>query len=117
MGACASKPEGCVKGRIKLPKKRRHCRRRRRVSKRHVSFKDNLQFENNIDRSHFNPTFQIQGSLDVAWFDSSSIIDSERDDEFYSVRDGIIFNIFVFFFFLIFWIFGFELRRMDFDYV
>ncbi|XP_050271436.1 uncharacterized protein LOC126715047 [Quercus robur] len=87
MGACASKPEGCVKGRIKLPKKRRHCRRRRRVSKRHVSFKDNLQFENNIDRSHFNPTFQIQGSLDVAWFDSSSIIDSERDDEFYSVRD------------------------------
>lgn len=61
MGACTSKPEGCVKGRIKLPKKRRNCRKRRRGSKRHVSFNDNLQFENNVDRSHFNPAFQIQG--------------------------------------------------------
>lgn len=29
--------------------------------------------------------------MDAAWFDANSAIESERDDEFYSVHDGIFF--------------------------
>ncbi|GMY13535.1 hypothetical protein FCV25MIE_08774 [Fagus crenata] len=79
MGACGSRPEGCAGGRIRLPKKKRINRKRRRAAKRRVPFNNNLEI---TDRSHSNPAFQ--GSFDVSFFDS---VESELDDEFYSVYD------------------------------
>lgn len=33
--------------------------------------------------------------MDGAWFDCTSVMDSERDDEFYSVYDGNAFCLFL----------------------
>ncbi|KAB1211627.1 hypothetical protein CJ030_MR6G008523 [Morella rubra] len=70
MGACGSRPDGCVGGRLGLPKRKRNHRKRRRLSKRRVPSNVNLQ-----------------GSVDVPWFDSASNIESELDDEFYSIQE------------------------------
>lgn len=35
---------------------------------------------------------------DVAWFDSTSALDSECDEEFYSVYDGVGMWLFIFYF-------------------
>lgn len=43
--------------------------------------------------------------MDAAWFDANSAIESERDDEFYSVHDGIFFFLSLFSIFSHFWTF------------
>lgn len=75
MGACASRPKGWA---LRLPKKKKNGRQRR-IIRRRVS---------SSSRSNYNP--QLQGSMDGAWFDCTSVMDSERDDEFYSVHDDVV---------------------------
>ncbi|KAH7532579.1 hypothetical protein FEM48_Zijuj04G0035600 [Ziziphus jujuba var. spinosa] len=79
MGACASRPKGCVGGRLRLPKKNH--RRIRRNGQRRVS---------SSNRSFPNPAFQARASTDAQWFDCISMNESERDEDFYSVRDDVL---------------------------
>ncbi|RXH89485.1 hypothetical protein DVH24_031842 [Malus domestica] len=81
MGACASRPKGCSFGFKKKKKNDGGARRRRRVIPRRVSSAS--------DRSHSVPTHQA-GSMDASFFDANSAIESERDDEFYSVHDDVM---------------------------
>uniref|UniRef100_A0A5B7BPQ9 Protein ENHANCED DISEASE RESISTANCE 2 C-terminal domain-containing protein n=1 Tax=Davidia involucrata TaxID=16924 RepID=A0A5B7BPQ9_DAVIN len=86
MGACGSKPGGCVGGRLGFGKKHRE---RRRVAKSQaLSHKLNkVDPLGSIDRSHSNPTFQANGE---SWFDPVMVIESDGDDDFYSVQDDIL---------------------------
>ncbi|KAL3526475.1 hypothetical protein ACH5RR_011131 [Cinchona calisaya] len=81
MGACGSKARGCVRsGRLNLGKKGRIRRpRRRRRTK-------NQSFSHKIEPSHPNPIFQ--GNAET-WFDPATAIDSDGDDDFYSVQDDM----------------------------
>lgn len=91
MGVCGSKPSGCVgvgSGRLNLGKKGRIQRRRRRT-KQTQSFSHKLnkvEPSHSSDHSYRNPTYQ--GNSD-AWFDPETAIDSESDDDFYSVQDDM----------------------------
>ncbi|XP_020236145.1 uncharacterized protein LOC109815762 [Cajanus cajan] len=82
MGVCGSRP------RVSEEKKKnnhRSSRRRRRILRRRVSSR---KIEaNNV--AHSNSALQASNrASDAAWFDSTSALDSECDDEFYSVFDG-----------------------------
>lgn len=89
MGACASKPESCVGGKLKFSKRYRKTRRSR--------LKKNLSFTSNklvpIDESsgfndlpsYINPTFRV--SLDESWFDSHTVFEADWEDDFYSIQE------------------------------
>lgn len=80
MGVCGSRPEGCGGGLVFKKTKKKIYRKRRRVIKRRVSSK---KFSGKlVSRSATDRSFH-----DVSWFDSTSALDSELDDEFYSVYD------------------------------
>ncbi|KAL5582437.1 hypothetical protein UlMin_014879 [Ulmus minor] len=79
MGACASRPKGCVGGRLGLPKKRR-CRRRRTIQRRVSS----------TDRSNPNCQALARASTDAPWFDCTSMVESELEEDFYSFRDDAV---------------------------
>lgn len=85
MGACASKPKVNDDG-VKMKKMNchNHRRKRRRILRRRVS---SHKIESNL--GHSNSALQASNrASDAAWFDSTSALDSECDDEFYSVYDG-----------------------------
>ncbi|KAL2240463.1 UNVERIFIED_CONTAM: hypothetical protein Sindi_0687500 [Sesamum indicum] len=87
MGVCGSKPKGCVgmKGKLKLQKK--HRKRTRRVKKAHSSNnKNRVEPSNQKDLSYTNPAFQGHSE---SWFDPDAVIDSDGEDEFYSVQDDV----------------------------
>lgn len=91
MGGCASRLGSCVclssSNKKKNGKQRR--RRRRIISRRASSLKaDKLNVPGQPDRSYSNPAFQ--GSMDGAWSDAISVLESEFDDEFYSVYDDVV---------------------------
>ncbi|RYQ85791.1 hypothetical protein Ahy_B10g105398 isoform B [Arachis hypogaea] len=83
MGSCGSRPK--VSEDPFTKKNRHHRRRRRRILRRRVS---SSKIEaNNV--SHCNSALQLSHrTSDAAWFDSTSALDSECDEEFYSVYDG-----------------------------
>lgn len=94
MGACASRPDGCVGYRSKT-RRRVGLRRRRRNgvsgqthpksdSTLSVIVVDNKSCPS-LDRSYNNPTFQ--GSREEVWFDSVAVFESEYDDDFHSAPD------------------------------
>ncbi|CAL1357866.1 unnamed protein product [Linum trigynum] len=103
MGACASsRRKGCVvfpfpsKRKVEEKRKsdngeggRRRRKSRRRIIKRRVSSRkvETLDPTRQTDRTFSNPVFQ--GSMDGTWCDATSELESEWDDEFYSVyEDG-----------------------------
>lgn len=92
MGGCASRPDSCVclpSSNKKKSGKQRRRRRRRIISRRVSSLKaDKLNVPGQPDRSYSNPAFQ--GSMDGAWSDAISVLESEFDDEFYSVYDDVV---------------------------
>ncbi|XP_050224123.1 uncharacterized protein LOC126673855 [Mercurialis annua] len=100
MGGCASIPKNCIGFTLSLKKKKqnndnnnktdpkRSRRRRRRIIRRRVSSHNTAgpEFDGQADRSFTNPAFQ--GTTDVAaWSDATSVLESEYDDEFYSVHE------------------------------
>ncbi|KAJ8775287.1 hypothetical protein K2173_020291 [Erythroxylum novogranatense] len=102
MGNCASASDGCVKGfslktmAVKKKKKKDEkdkirtdaAKRRSRIIRRRVSSRKLHQFDFSSappDRSFSNPTFQ--GSMESGWCDAISVLDSEWDDDFYSVHE------------------------------
>ncbi|THG22817.1 hypothetical protein TEA_025662 [Camellia sinensis var. sinensis] len=97
MGACVSTPERCVGGGLHSSKKKKKLsRKRKKAIKRRVSSRlsdhslDNLDKSATLDRSFNNPTFH--GSIDEAWYDSTAILESDCDEDFQSVPDGIIYG-------------------------
>ncbi|KAJ7953718.1 Protein ENHANCED DISEASE RESISTANCE 2 [Quillaja saponaria] len=92
MGACVSKQQGCVGGRLSSSKKTRKRRRggiRRRVSSRLSERSlDKVDGSAPPDRSFTNPA--IQGSIEEAWFDSVAIFDSDCDEDYQSVPDEVL---------------------------
>ncbi|CAA0820223.1 Protein of unknown function (DUF1336 [Striga hermonthica] len=89
MGVCGSKPKGCVgmKGKLNLQRKRRNKHRTRRIKKAHSSVsKNRVEPSDPKDRSFNNPAYQ--GNSD-SWFDTDGVIESDGDDEFYSIQDDI----------------------------
>ncbi|XP_027358825.1 uncharacterized protein LOC113867622 isoform X2 [Abrus precatorius] len=88
MGACGSRPKVSED----LATKKNHHRsnrRRRRILRRRVSSR---KIEANV--THSGSALQASNrASDAAWFDSTSALDSECDDEFYSVYDdGVSLN-------------------------
>ncbi|PON59433.1 hypothetical protein PanWU01x14_159430 [Parasponia andersonii] len=81
MGACVSRPKECVGKRLDFSKKKKF--RRRRTVQRRVS---------SLDRSCSNPALQVTAtaSTDVSWADCSSVVESELDEDFYSVREDLL---------------------------
>ncbi|KAL8248723.1 hypothetical protein R6Q59_005591 [Mikania micrantha] len=109
MGVCGSKAQGCVRVGLGSRKKkygdrpdgeaapRAHGRRRRRLGRKKANAGTNRYSSrskvdpsavigNSIDRSYRNPTFN--GSTE--WFDTATGIDSDCDEEFYSIQDDTI---------------------------
>ncbi|KAJ4837370.1 hypothetical protein Tsubulata_036975 [Turnera subulata] len=85
MGACVSRPDGCV---LKLSSRKKKRRRRRRSIQRRLSASRSI--ERSTDRSFATPTFQATNSNDQAWSDAISVLESEHDEEFYSVHDDAV---------------------------
>ncbi|XP_039005442.1 uncharacterized protein LOC120132824 [Hibiscus syriacus] len=87
MGSCVSK-EGTFGGLTKKKNRKILCKRRiirRRVSSRKL---ENGEFvAGSKDFSRASST--IQGNADMAWRDCLSVFESELDEEFYSVHDGM----------------------------
>lgn len=77
MGGCVSRPKECVGRRLDLSSKKRRCRRRRTFQGRVSS----------LNRSYSNPPFQARASTDVSWVDCTSVVESELEDDFHSVRE------------------------------
>ncbi|KAM1498174.1 hypothetical protein EV1_020825 [Malus domestica] len=98
MGACVSKPEGCVGGRLSSSKRKRTRKRRRdgrakqtpgRAGRLSEGSPDKFDRSAPPDRSTFNnPTFQ-EGSED-AWFDPVARFESDCDEDFHSVQDEVL---------------------------
>ncbi|KAF5763833.1 putative protein ENHANCED DISEASE RESISTANCE 2 [Helianthus annuus] len=110
MGVCGSKEQGCVRVGIGSRKKKKHGdradgeaaprvhgRRRRRLGRKKansgaIRYSSRSKVDpsgdvcNSMDRSYRNPTFQ--GSTE--WFDTATGIESDGDDEFYSIQDDVI---------------------------
>ncbi|KAK7316378.1 hypothetical protein VNO77_35380 [Canavalia gladiata] len=83
MGTCGSRPKVSEDLATNRTNHRSH-RRRRRILRRRVSSR---KIEANV--THSNSALQASNrASDAAWFDSTSALDSECDDEFYSVYDG-----------------------------
>ncbi|XP_038716935.1 uncharacterized protein LOC120010264 isoform X2 [Tripterygium wilfordii] len=93
MGACGSRSKECVGSPMEKMSGKQTRRRRRRVIKgirRRVCCHhkpDEIDFHTSTNRSFTNSAFR--GSVDHAWCDAFSVLESELEDDFYSIHDGI----------------------------
>ncbi|XP_051141329.1 uncharacterized protein LOC127258510 [Andrographis paniculata] len=86
MGVCVSKPKACVGMKGKL-KRKRNRQRTRRIKKAHsANNRNRVEPSSQRDISFSNPAFQ--GNSD-SWYDPDIEIDSDGEDEFYSVQDDV----------------------------
>ncbi|KAG9139483.1 hypothetical protein Leryth_024047 [Lithospermum erythrorhizon] len=87
MGACGSTPSGCVKVGGGL----RTYRKPKRGAKCQSFSQKNNKIEPfaSLDRSYSNPTFQQTATNVESWFDTVTGMDSDCDDDFYSVLDDV----------------------------
>ncbi|XP_074581812.1 uncharacterized protein LOC141838279 [Curcuma longa] len=99
MGLCSSRPDSCVRGqrrsdagaRRRRPRSARH--RAASASRKTMETIDEAPgFDGNDSMSYSNPAFQVMtsaGSVDEAWFDTFSTIESDEDD-FKSAQDDVL---------------------------
>ncbi|XP_055801354.1 uncharacterized protein LOC129870558 [Solanum dulcamara] len=85
MGACVSRPDSCVGGKLGASnkfRKRRRVRRRKKSNSLH-------KIDEAFPLDNYNPTFQ--GRIEEAWFDSAAIFESDcSDEDFQSVPDDVL---------------------------
>lgn len=86
MGLCVSKPKACVGMKGKLKKKRNRHRTRRSKKAHSANNRNRVEPSSQRDISFSNPAFQ--GNSD-SWHDPGIEIESDGEDEFYSVQDDI----------------------------
>ncbi|XP_074577220.1 uncharacterized protein LOC141833635 [Curcuma longa] len=97
MGTCVSRPDRCVGGRSRSAdgprRRRRRTIRRRAASRKSMETIDEaVGFEGDDPMAFSNPAFQVMttaGSVEEAWFDTFSVIDSDEED-FKSIPDDIL---------------------------
>lgn len=95
MGACVSTPQGCVGGKLSSSRKKNR-KRRKALKKRVSSHLSDRRSLDRVDRSaqpdHHRASFTsqtFQGSTEEAWYDSVAIFESDCDEDFESVQDGL----------------------------
>ncbi|KAH7665866.1 Protein ENHANCED DISEASE RESISTANCE 2 C-terminal protein [Dioscorea alata] len=93
MGACVTRPEGCVGVRKKRADGLRTRRKRRGIKRRKSmeTINEIPDFEGCDPPADSNPAFQaVSGSIDECWFDTTGIMESDFDDDFHSVQDDVL---------------------------
>ncbi|KAJ0981600.1 hypothetical protein J5N97_009855 [Dioscorea zingiberensis] len=90
MGACVTRPEGCVGVRTKREDGLRNKRRRRRIKRKKSmeTIQEIPGLEGADPPANSDPTFQ--GSIDDCWFDTMTLMESDLDEDFQSVQDDVL---------------------------
>ncbi|KAK1374337.1 Protein ENHANCED DISEASE RESISTANCE like [Heracleum sosnowskyi] len=88
MGSCGSKPTGCGMG---IRRKNNPTRKRLVVRKTSALSHKLSQVDSSVsvDRSFCNPSYQVNSE---SWFDPVLVVESDEDDDFYSIQDDISLN-------------------------
>ncbi|XP_047957735.1 uncharacterized protein LOC125203440 [Salvia hispanica] len=84
MGACVSRPENCVGGKLGGSRKKKSRKRRKSSKRRQPSHPSNRS----SSPTAINPT--SQGGVDEAWYDSAAVLESDcSDDDYQSLSDDV----------------------------